>query len=291
MEQFWSLRYILFNVASPNSRPTTCRPRRSLRDLVEEADQRKTDKARALLVARDDAVGTRPGRRTLDLRRASPRPAFVLLLALVRRSAGWRSWQYERLSPLQRTWFPTFVRSSRRGRPQLEPLSYTSRRDRPARQRGGPRLSGPHRLRRRPLWWLFVTPIAAGGGAAPVAHPGAACRHPARHRSAGKAATSKAPACWTPKPSTERSGRAAGGTGSGETNRGITDSAGGRADHHPPAQDREQPHARSWPTQAVGRPRSSTSTAKQAEKRGETASSTTPTAVSARPGCGRNGVT
>jgi hypothetical protein len=48
MEQFWSLRYILLN-GLPQLATDNVQGAKMIRDLVEEADQRKAEKARAML--------------------------------------------------------------------------------------------------------------------------------------------------------------------------------------------------------------------------------------------------
>jgi hypothetical protein len=51
MEQFWSLRYALFNFL-PQLATDHIQATKMLGDLVDEADHRKTDKARSILVRR-----------------------------------------------------------------------------------------------------------------------------------------------------------------------------------------------------------------------------------------------
>lgn len=84
-----------------------------------------------------------------------PRVTILVLLAAVF-AFGWLTkWEHDRLSPLQRRWFKTFVVQSVAAAIQVEPVhDYEAARDYlTATVYDG-----------NPLWWLLLTPIAVGSG-------------------------------------------------------------------------------------------------------------------------------
>jgi len=95
---------------------------------------------------------------------AGPRATALVVLLALGVFGGLARRQYESLSPLQRTWFPMFLRSSLAAAVRLDPLAYTLKGQTAPRDNAAVRdyLAGTI-YDGHSLWWLFLESLSVGG--------------------------------------------------------------------------------------------------------------------------------